>query len=127
MRFHGGTLAAEVAADEESRQLGLMYRETLDADAGMLFLFSRPIRGSFFMKNTLIPLSIAFLSRRGTSFGVLAVLDMEPCRTDPCPLYTPRVDYAAALEVNQGWFKRHGVTVGDLGKAEASLPIPSRT
>jgi uncharacterized membrane protein (UPF0127 family) len=63
------------------------------------------------MKNTLIPLSIAFLDADGR---ILRILDMEPCEADPCPLYPPGVAYTSALEVNQGAFERWGVEVGDL-------------
>jgi uncharacterized membrane protein (UPF0127 family) len=62
------------------------------------------------MKNTLIPLSIAFYDVDGT---ILRILDMEPCRSDPCRVYDPGVRYAGALEVNQGAFERWGVREGD--------------
>jgi hypothetical protein len=61
------------------------------------------------MKNTLIPLSIAFFDRQGV---ILRILDMEPCRADPCPVYYPGVVYQGALEVNQGWFRRRGLKEG---------------
>jgi uncharacterized membrane protein (UPF0127 family) len=62
------------------------------------------------MKNTLIPLSIAFWDARGR---IVRILDMTPCRADPCRLYDPRVAYAGALEVNRGAFRRWGVERGD--------------
>ena len=62
------------------------------------------------MKDTLIPLSIAFWDGRGR---IVRILDMTPCRADPCPTYDPRVAYRGALEVNRGAFKRWGVQRGD--------------
>jgi uncharacterized membrane protein (UPF0127 family) len=126
LKFEDATVSAEVVATSEERQLGLMHREDLDPDAGMLFLFARPSDGGFWMKNTLIPLSIAYMRREGErSFEVVNVLDMEPCRKDPCRAYDPGVAYDAALEVNQGWFERHGVSKGSVAQAEGELPTPT--
>lgn len=101
----------EVADDPEERASGLMNRTSLANDAGMVFLFDRPTNGGFWMKDTLIPLSIAFWDERGR---IVAILDMEPCREDPCPVYEPGATYVGALEVNQGFFDRQGVDLGDL-------------
>ena len=103
-------VAVEVADDDEERQLGLMNRESLPADAGMLFVFEEDSSGGFWMKNTLIPLSIAFADGSGE---ILRILDMEPCEADPCDIYDPGVFYRSALEVNQGAFDRLGVEEGD--------------
>jgi uncharacterized protein len=102
--------AVEVADDDEERQLGLMNRESLPADAGMIFLFEEDSSGGFWMKDTLIPLSIAFADAGGT---IVRILDMEPCEADPCRIYDPGVFYRSALEVNQGAFDRLGVEEGD--------------
>ncbi|TBH17469.1 DUF192 domain-containing protein [Thermus thermamylovorans] len=102
-------LRVEVADTPERQARGLMFREALAEDEGMVFLFPAPTAGGFWMKNTLIPLSIAFFDREGM---ILRILDMEPCRADPCPVYHPGVIYQGALEVNQGWFARHGLTPG---------------
>jgi uncharacterized protein len=103
-------VAVEVADDEEERQIGLMNRESLPADAGMIFLFEEDSSGGFWMKDTLIPLSIAFADADGT---IVRILDMEPCGADPCQIYDPGVFYRSALEVNQGAFDRLGVEEGD--------------
>ncbi len=103
-------VAVEVADDDEERQVGLMNRESLPADAGMIFLFEEDSSGGFWMKNTLIPLSIAFADSSGT---ILRILDMEPCEADPCEIYDPGVSYRSALEVNKGAFDRLGVEEGD--------------
>ncbi len=103
-------VAVEVADSEDERQVGLMHRESLPDDAGMIFVFEDEIRGGFWMKNTLIPLSIAFADSDGT---ILRILDMEPCEADPCEIYDPGVAYRNALEVNQGAFASWGVEEGD--------------
>jgi uncharacterized protein len=104
VRLHGPdgqqqAFTVEVAADTPTRRLGLMHRTELPPDAGMLFVFPQDTDGGFWMKDTLIPLSIAFADAEGT---VVAVLDMEPCEEDPCPSYRPGAPYRMALEVNQG-------------------------
>jgi uncharacterized protein len=100
----------EVAETPEQRRFGLMFRETLEKRSGMVFLFFETTSGSFWMKNTLIPLSVAFFDGDGI---IRAILDMEPCKEDPCRLYHPRVSYTGALEVNQGAFDDWNVSVGD--------------
>ncbi len=106
----------EVAATPEQRGYGLMNRASLPEDAGMVFLWFAPTSASFYMKDTLIPLSIAFFDERGK---ILKILDMEPCKKDPCRLYDPGVVFYGALEVNQGAFERWGVERGD------TITIPS--
>jgi uncharacterized protein len=104
-------VTVEIADSQEEREVGLMHRESLPDDAGMIFLFEDEITGGFWMKNTLIPLSIAFAGADGE---ILRILDMEPCEADPCEIYDPGVAYASALEVNQGAFAAWGVEEGDL-------------
>jgi uncharacterized membrane protein (UPF0127 family) len=103
-------LDVEIAETRRARATGLMGRESLPEDAGMVFLERQPVRLSFWMKDTLIPLSIAFW---GEENEILAILDMEPCRADPCPTHDPGVAWTGAVEVNQGFFTRNGVEVGD--------------
>jgi uncharacterized membrane protein (UPF0127 family) len=100
----------EIADSPEERQVGLMNRESLPEDAGMIFLFDQDEVGGFWMKDTLIPLSIAFADADGT---IVSILDMEPCEADPCEIYEPGAPYRSALEVNQGAFSRWGVLEGD--------------
>ena len=100
----------EVADTPEQRALGLMHRESLDDDAGMVFVFFEDTSGGFWMKNTLIPLSIAFFDGTGK---IVKILDMDPCDADPCPTYDPGTTYRGALEVNQGAFEDWGVEAGD--------------
>ena len=109
-------VAVEVADSAEERQVGLMGRESLPDDAGMIFLFDWETSGGFWMKNTLIPLSIAFADAGGK---IVSILDMEPCKADPCEIYDPGVPYRSALEVNQGAFSRWGVEEGDRLRLES--------
>ena len=101
----------EIAQTPEQREYGLMNRESLDPDSGMVFLYlDGNSTSSFYMKNTRIPLSVAFFDIDGR---ILEILDMEPCLEEPCPTYNPGVAYRGALEVNRGAFDRWGVSTGD--------------
>ena len=100
----------EIAETVEAKQRGLMGRRSLAPDAGMVFLEEEPAVSGFWMKDTLIPLSIAFWDEEGRIFRIL---DMEPCLEDSCRTYQPRGPWVGALEVNQGFFEDHDVEVGD--------------
>ena len=102
------TVAAKVADEPERRQQGLMNVEELPDGVGMLFLFEEARTGGFWMKDTLVPLDIAYVLEG----EVVAVMQMDPCEADPCPSYDPEVAYDAALEVNQGTFEAAGVGEG---------------
>lgn len=104
-----------IAEEPESRQQGLMGVEEMGQDAGMVFLEEEPVQQSFWMKDTLIPLSIAFWDEEGT---IRAILDMEPCREDPCRVYDPGVTWIGAVEVNRGFFAEQGVELGDAVRLE---------
>jgi uncharacterized protein len=101
----------EIADSVAERRRGLMGRTELPEREGMLFVYEQDSRRGFWMKATLIPLSIAFLDAGGR---VLRILDMEPCTAEPCPVYDPGIAYRSALEVNQGAFDRLGVSLGDV-------------
>jgi uncharacterized membrane protein (UPF0127 family) len=97
---------AEVARTEEQRELGLMLRKDMAPHEGMLFVFDDTELHCFWMKNTLLPLSIAFIADDGT---VVNVADMAPETTEShCPAKPIRF----ALEMNQGWFAKHGIKAG---------------
>lgn len=100
----------EIAQTDEARLEGLMNRESLPEDAGMMFIYFEPTISGFWMKDTSIPLSIAFIDEEQT---ITEIIDMEPCTKDPCPSYTPKSAYTAALEVNMGAFDEWGIDVGD--------------
>lgn len=103
----GQALKVEVAATEAQRERGLMFRESMPADQGMLFIFDDPGYYAMWMKNTLIPLSVAYLDRDGK---VLNILDMEPQTLESHMAAGPAV---YAIETNKGWFERHHVKAGD--------------
>jgi uncharacterized membrane protein (UPF0127 family) len=107
LEIKGRKLTVEVASDDASRKAGLMHREGLPEDAGMLFIYPAHLEMSFWMKNTSIPLSIAFIDDRG---AILQIEDMRPY-DESSTRSAARVRYA--LEVNRGWFERNGIKVGD--------------
>jgi uncharacterized membrane protein (UPF0127 family) len=112
-------LAVRVADTDAERATGLMGVTSLPADQGMAFAFDAPTQARFWMKDTLIPLSIAFIDERGR---VVTIDDMEPCHADPCPTYAATSGYTLAVEANRGWFSRAGVVVGDRASLEAMSP-----
>jgi uncharacterized protein len=103
-------LLARIAAEPADRRQGLMGVEHLPDDAGMLFAFPEDRDGGFWMKDTLVPLDIAFTDPEGT---IVAIEHMVPCEEDPCPTYEPGTEYRVALEVPGGWFEERDVEVGD--------------
>ncbi len=104
----------EIADDVFEQSRGLMYRTALAEDRGMLFVYPDEEVRSFWMKNTLIPLSVAFIDSEGR---IVDIQDMKPLDDDP-PHYVSAEPAQYALEVNQGFFEEHGVKVGD----RAELP-----
>ena len=110
-----------VADTPALRQRGLMGRESLPPGAGMVFVFEADSSGGFWMKDTLIPLSIAFIDSSGE---IVDMLDMEPCTADPCPVYTPDAIYLYALEANLGFFEDHGITAGWTADLDEALGPP---
>lgn len=100
-------IQVEVAKTPEERAKGLMGRATLGENEGMLFIFEKEDYHGFWMKNTLIPLSIAFMDRQ---CRILAITDMEPLTLDTHP---PPHPVLYALEMNKGWFSANGIKVGD--------------
>jgi uncharacterized membrane protein (UPF0127 family) len=100
-------LKVEVAASDPERSQGLMYREKLGADDGMLFVFEEPGYHAMWMKNTLIPLSVAFVDGEGR---ILNILDMEPRTLDTHMAAGPA---RYAIETNKGWFARNKIKAGD--------------
>jgi uncharacterized membrane protein (UPF0127 family) len=109
-------LTVELATTPAQRAQGLMYRQAMAEDAGMLFIFPNDSRGGFWMKNTYIPLTIAYIAADGE---ILELKDGKPL--DLTPL-TPASAYRYVLEVNQGWFERHGLGAGDRLVIPEDLP-----
>ena len=119
IRTDDGTVSldVQVADTPEERQTGLMGRESLSPYDGMAFVWEEPVVGTFWMKDTMIPLSIAFWDDDGR---IVSILDMDPCTEDPCPTYGPDEPFVGAVEVDRGTFERHGVTLGDRVQLMAS-------
>ena len=101
----------EVAATPGERSRGLMFRRELPPNTGMVFLFPQDTTAAFWMKNTLVPLSIAFVAADGR---VVTVREMVPCTADPCPTYAPDGPYRYAVELPAGAFAAAGVEPGDM-------------
>jgi uncharacterized protein len=97
---------AQVAQTPQQRQIGLMYREQMPAQEGMLFVFEQPETQCFWMKNTLLPLTAAFVADDGV---VVNLADMKPQTTESHCSDKP-VRYV--LEMNQGWFAKRGIKAG---------------
>jgi uncharacterized protein len=99
-------IQAEVAARDAERQQGLMFRDRMGPNEGMVFLFEQPAGVCMWMKNTLLPLSVAFIDETGK---IVNIEDMKPRSLDShCALKPVRY----ALEMNQGWFKQKNIKPG---------------
>lgn len=107
LKFGTHALKVEVVVREEDRQKGLMHREKLGKNDGMLFIFDEPAYHAMWMKNTLIPLSVAFVDREGV---ILNILDMEPHTLDSHQSAGPSI---YAIETNKGWFAERRIKAGD--------------
>jgi uncharacterized membrane protein (UPF0127 family) len=108
---------AELAADFTSRMQGLMFRESLGANAGMLFVFDEISTHCMWMKNTLIPLSVAFVDAAGS---IVSISDMQPHSEQSHCAAKPAL---FALEMTQGWFAQRGIKPGmKLGGLERFSP-----
>jgi uncharacterized membrane protein (UPF0127 family) len=105
-------IQAEVAQTDGQRQIGLMNRPSMSANAGMLFIFEQPATQCFWMKNTLLPLSIAFVADDGS---IVNIDDMKPQTLDShCSTKAVRF----VLEMNRGWFAKRGIKAGAKLKGE---------
>lgn len=107
VRIGAHALKVEVVQSDAERSAGLMFRQKLGRDDGMLFIFDEPAYHSMWMKNTLIPLSVAFIDAQGT---ILNILDMEPQTLDSHMSAGPSI---YALETNKGWFTGKKIKAGD--------------
>ncbi len=106
-------ITAEQARTEKEVQTGMMFRKEMAENEGMLFVFGGPMRRSFWMRNTLIPLSCAYIDPDGV---ILEIRDMKPLDESSIEAKSDRVQYV--LEVKQGWFERNKVNIGMLVRTE---------
>jgi hypothetical protein len=107
LKIKGHSIRAEVANTEEGRRTGLMFRTSLAENQGMLFIYEKEGRYAMWMKNTNVPLSVAFIDKNG---AILNIEDMEPQTEDS---HGSMGAAKFSLEMNQGWFKRRGIKRGD--------------
>ncbi|MEO8100899.1 MAG: DUF192 domain-containing protein [Betaproteobacteria bacterium] len=119
LKAGGQTIYAEVAATDETRQKGLMHREKLPGNTGMLFVFPDIAYHAMWMRNTPLPLAVAFMDQTGK---IVSIHEMQP--------FTEISHQAAgparyALEMNSGWFTRHKVKVGDSISGLGRAPKPN--
>jgi len=118
LRVHNTPLHVEIADTPAASQRGLMFRESLDPNAGMLFVFPQPKAAVFYMRNTTIPLSIAYLDSDGL---IKEIYDLQPLDETAVQSRSDRIQFA--IEVNQGWFERHNITPGH--KVTGLPPLPN--
>lgn len=107
----GQRFKVEIVDSQEEQMRGLMFREELGADAGMLFVYAAPEPQAFWMKNTRIPLDILFFDDAGRYLG--AQLNVPTCRGDPCPTYPGPAPARYVLELNAGRSEALGLELGD--------------
>jgi uncharacterized protein len=113
------TLTVEVADNQAAWDHGLMDVKSMPADRGMAFVFPQVVDAGFWMKNTLIPLDIAFWDTQG---HVVDMLQMTPCKADPCYAYYPSAHYIASVETNWGVLEKAGVKAGDVVRLTRRAP-----
>jgi uncharacterized membrane protein (UPF0127 family) len=101
------TVVAEIAQSLTQIATGMMFRESMGEDDGMLFVFNYPHQTSFYMKNTKVPLSCAYIDREGK---ILEIYDMEPLSLEPIPSESDQIQFV--LEMNQGWFEKNNIKAG---------------
>ena len=107
----GRSVTAELAVSDDERARGLMFRERIGIDQGMLFVFESEDVHSFWMKNTLIPLDMLWLDSARRVIHIEA--DVPPCREDPCPSYGPWLPARYVLELKAGGAAEYGIKVND--------------
>lgn len=116
LKIRNHEIRVEVADTEDARRQGLMFRERLGENAGMIFLYPQAEVTAMWMRNTRMPLSVAFIDGRGR---ILNIEDMVPFSEDA---HSSRGAAAYALEVNRGWFGKRGIRAGDRVEGLSKLP-----
>ena len=112
-------LFVEVVDTAEERGRGLMFRQSMPENQGMLFVFEQEGQYGFYMKDTPLPLSIAFVEGKG---NIIEIEDMQPLTED---MHSPDEPYLYAVEVNQGWFERNAIGPGATARIQNSAPAVS--
>ena len=112
----GFVVHVEVAADDPTREQGLMFRDRLAEDHGMIFIFTQAGMYPFWMKNTLIPLDMIWIDKQKKVAAIHH--DVPPCKADPCPSYSPNAEASYVLELGAGVAAKHKVVNGAVLKFE---------
>jgi uncharacterized membrane protein (UPF0127 family) len=120
LKIDGHSVEAEVANKESTRTTGLMFRSAMDRDHGMIFVFPDAQIRAFWMKNTILPLSIAYMDGKGV---ILNILEMPP-ETEDTFYSAGQAQYA--LEMNTGWYQKNNVKAGDLVEGLAVAPAAEK-
>ena len=106
-------MVTEMCLTQTQTATGMMYRKQMGENEGMIFVFGRPHRTAFYMRNTTVPLSAAYIDPEGT---ILEIHDLQPLNETPVEAGTDKVQYV--LETPQGWFKKNNIGVGTLIRTE---------
>lgn len=114
----GFVVHVEIAAEEQTRADGLMYRDHLNPGTGMLFFFAQEGEYPFWMKNTRIPLDMVWIDANRRVAAVK--INVPPCKVDDCPSYPPNAQAKYVLEVAGGVAQQHGIKVGDVLRFDAT-------
>jgi len=114
----------EVASDDATREQGLMYRDHMADDRGMIFLFAQSGEYPFWMKNTLIPLDMIWMDADHRIVHIAH--DVPPCKADPCPNYPPNAKASSVLELAAGVAAKHHLKDGDVLRFEGMDSIVVR-
>jgi len=109
-------ILVEVASDDPTREQGLMYRDHMAEDRGMIFLFPQAGEYPFWMKNTLIPLDMIWMDADHRIVHIAH--DVPPCKADPCPNYPPNAKASSVLELAAGVAAKHHLKDGDVLRFE---------
>ena len=116
LKIKGHAIRVEVANTPDTRRTGLMFRDSLPESQGMLFVYEAEDRHAMWMKNTLLPLAVAFIDHSGR---ILNIEEMQPQTEDT---HTAAAPAAYSLEMNQAWFKKRGIKRGDRVEGLERLP-----
>jgi uncharacterized membrane protein (UPF0127 family) len=106
-------IIAEVAATPRELATGMMHRKEMGENEGMLFIMPFPQRAAFYMKNTHLPLSVAYIDTEGT---ILEIHDLQPLNEEPVPSRSEKIHFV--LEMKQGWFDRNQISIGAVIRTE---------
>jgi len=106
-------ILAEIAAAPRELATGMMHRKEMGENEGMLFILPIPQQASFYMRNTYVPLSVAYIDTEGT---ILEIHDLQPLNEEPVPSKSNRIHFV--LETKQGWFDRNQVSIGNVIRTE---------